>query len=520
MLPEASSESSACADDARVLDVGGWAAPVNRADWVIDLMPYETRGALTARRASVRGPDGSTPSDWVIARHLRHTSRGRLTTTSSTSRSARSRSRTCATRSGSARRCPAWPGPGYIEVPSAARRAHLGEPRGWAAVDGSATRTIAGCARCETDELVFLLEGPFASRPAAAFGCRRAGRAGSPMRERVLAHFWEGSLPAREHPAIDRLPVRAAGARRSASASRRAASVPLLAFGARVRACARRPPASARHPQRRAVATAPAARCASRPRASPATAATPAEPRGGARRGRGREQRHGRRAASASAAPAARGRTRRSARSGTPGGTGSRRAAPASCGPSPGNTRAVRAPRRNAASRAGTPRGTRAPRRRTPVARRPAAPGSRTTHPRPAPFRAAGRSHSSKPPTRSNSSRVTNRFAVSHRPTCEVIQIVRSNGPSRDVGIRQHPALNEVGVARAPRRPPPASRGSGTRRRRRTPAREPVDASTPRLRAAAGPRGGCVRTVTGPGAAARASAAVSSVEPSSTTITS
>jgi hypothetical protein len=33
-------------EDARVLDVGGWAAPLNRADWVIDVMPYETRGAL------------------------------------------------------------------------------------------------------------------------------------------------------------------------------------------------------------------------------------------------------------------------------------------------------------------------------------------------------------------------------------------------------------------------------------------------------------------------------------------
>lgn len=27
-----------------VLDVGGWAAPFARADWVIDLLPYETRG--------------------------------------------------------------------------------------------------------------------------------------------------------------------------------------------------------------------------------------------------------------------------------------------------------------------------------------------------------------------------------------------------------------------------------------------------------------------------------------------
>ena len=28
-----------------VLDVGGWAVPFARADWVIDLMPYESRGA-------------------------------------------------------------------------------------------------------------------------------------------------------------------------------------------------------------------------------------------------------------------------------------------------------------------------------------------------------------------------------------------------------------------------------------------------------------------------------------------
>jgi len=31
-------------DDASVLDVGGWASPLHRADWVLDLMPYATRG--------------------------------------------------------------------------------------------------------------------------------------------------------------------------------------------------------------------------------------------------------------------------------------------------------------------------------------------------------------------------------------------------------------------------------------------------------------------------------------------
>jgi hypothetical protein len=35
-------------DEALVLDVGGWGAPLNRADWVLDVQPYDTRG-----------PDGS-----------------------------------------------------------------------------------------------------------------------------------------------------------------------------------------------------------------------------------------------------------------------------------------------------------------------------------------------------------------------------------------------------------------------------------------------------------------------------
>jgi hypothetical protein len=36
-------------EDDLVLDVGGWASPWPRADWVIDVMPYETRGLYGAR---------------------------------------------------------------------------------------------------------------------------------------------------------------------------------------------------------------------------------------------------------------------------------------------------------------------------------------------------------------------------------------------------------------------------------------------------------------------------------------
>lgn len=54
MLPAAVERIAATVpEDALVLDVGGWAAPFNRADWVLDLMPYESRGG-----------DGSHGTPW------------------------------------------------------------------------------------------------------------------------------------------------------------------------------------------------------------------------------------------------------------------------------------------------------------------------------------------------------------------------------------------------------------------------------------------------------------------------
>jgi hypothetical protein len=48
--------------DALVLDVGGWAKPLPRADWVIDLMPYETRGAYGTEPG---GPERFSAETWV-----------------------------------------------------------------------------------------------------------------------------------------------------------------------------------------------------------------------------------------------------------------------------------------------------------------------------------------------------------------------------------------------------------------------------------------------------------------------
>jgi hypothetical protein len=57
------------AADAVVLDVGGWADPLERADWVIDLFAYESRG-LYARRGWIApradaGPERFTERTWI-----------------------------------------------------------------------------------------------------------------------------------------------------------------------------------------------------------------------------------------------------------------------------------------------------------------------------------------------------------------------------------------------------------------------------------------------------------------------
>src|SRR3954453_10564339 len=47
-----------------VLDVGGWAKPLERADWVIDLMPYETRGLYGYDRETAS--ERFSADTWVI----------------------------------------------------------------------------------------------------------------------------------------------------------------------------------------------------------------------------------------------------------------------------------------------------------------------------------------------------------------------------------------------------------------------------------------------------------------------
>jgi hypothetical protein len=50
--------------DGLLLDVGGWAKPFPRADWVVDLMPYETRGLYEYTDAD-RAQERFTAETWV-----------------------------------------------------------------------------------------------------------------------------------------------------------------------------------------------------------------------------------------------------------------------------------------------------------------------------------------------------------------------------------------------------------------------------------------------------------------------
>ncbi len=64
MLPSATERILATVpEDALILDVGGWAAPFNRADWILDVMPYETRGAMGSYGP---GPERFTRDTWVV----------------------------------------------------------------------------------------------------------------------------------------------------------------------------------------------------------------------------------------------------------------------------------------------------------------------------------------------------------------------------------------------------------------------------------------------------------------------
>jgi SAM-dependent methyltransferase len=189
--PEALQRLAELPAAARVLDVGGWAAPVARADAVIDLLPYETRGLYGPARpeeerfdagswaqADICGPDpwpfDDGAFDVVLCSHTLEDVRDPVFVARELSRVARS---------------------GYVEVPAPVEELTHGVQGDW--VGWSHHRWISE--REETPDgpgLVLthkphLLSEPGRHLPTGALD-------GVPAPQRVLAWWWEGALPVRE----------------------------------------------------------------------------------------------------------------------------------------------------------------------------------------------------------------------------------------------------------------------------------------------------------------------------------
>lgn len=205
MLPEGIERVAQLPDDARVLDVGGWAAPLNRADWVIDVMPYASRGVLAPGGIGELG-ERFTEQTWLVADICAHEAWPfeddyfDFVLCTFTLEDIRDPIRVCEEMSRVGRS-------GYIEVPS------LLEELTWMNPELSGGRWLGHAHHrwlCWLDEgeLVFLskfhslhTDRRFRVTP------RRARSLG--MEERVLSHFWEGRLPSRERVAIDEYPFEA-----------------------------------------------------------------------------------------------------------------------------------------------------------------------------------------------------------------------------------------------------------------------------------------------------------------------
>jgi hypothetical protein len=64
VIPANLDRINALPDDVVVLDVGGWGGPLHRADHMLDLRPYETRGVLGSYGP---GPERFTKDTWHLA---------------------------------------------------------------------------------------------------------------------------------------------------------------------------------------------------------------------------------------------------------------------------------------------------------------------------------------------------------------------------------------------------------------------------------------------------------------------
>ena len=194
MLPASRKEILGRLSDSDVLlDVGGWAKPIARADWVIDLMPYETRGLYGEPDPE---PERFGPDTWVerdvcarepwpfeddrfdfaICSHTLEDLRDPVWVCGELARVARA---------------------GYIEVPSRLEEQAHGVHGKW--VGWSHHHWLCDV-RPGAIDFVFK-SGILADRPRYCLSAEQAERL--TPEERVQTLFWEGGFEARERVFIE-----------------------------------------------------------------------------------------------------------------------------------------------------------------------------------------------------------------------------------------------------------------------------------------------------------------------------
>jgi len=202
VLPENLDRLLALPDAARVLDVGGWAAPLNRADWVIDQMPFETRGAMMP--AGFGPPPERFSEDTYVQWDICDRDPWPfeddffdVAVCTFTLEDLRDPIGVCREMSRVARA-------GYVEVPSLLDELiwHNPEVSGGPWVGHAHHRWLC---TLEDGDLVFLskfhsLHTDWRVRVPPRWAAELSAR------ERILALWWDGQLVARERPAIDSYP--------------------------------------------------------------------------------------------------------------------------------------------------------------------------------------------------------------------------------------------------------------------------------------------------------------------------
>ncbi len=197
VLPAATERILASLTDAdRVLDVGGWASPFNRADWVMDLMPFESRGGSGShgpaferfsartwvqRDACARDPwpFGDNEFDFALCVGTLEQVRDPVGVCRELSRVARA---------------------GYVEVPTIEAELVFGADGQGPWLGHADHRWL-----CEITggQLVFLHK-PHSIHHDRTLRVQEHWRARMADEDHVQGLFWEGSLPARERHLVGR----------------------------------------------------------------------------------------------------------------------------------------------------------------------------------------------------------------------------------------------------------------------------------------------------------------------------